>query len=390
MTRKLGKKLGQTLLQHQKEQQEDRKIYKAMREASRKKENVLSMILDGMDQAKFKIPRVKGGTNFLGNNSWRPQLHVSDCIVHGYLDMYWVGDENIQKDANATVQQLNEALDAVATLRQTQNFPDHLVVQLDNTCRENKNNLIIRWAASLVGRGTFKTVSLHYLRKGHTHEDIDQRFKILSTLLSRATLLETPDDFRTLMTKSLPVPSGQSLRVVTMHPPYDWWQYYGNPAAFPYDVHGHTGPSAGHAFRLVRWTASDSQSGSSLLPSGAGNVAPCVPSPLQNGDVVLCVKHYMRDAFAAQPPVVIVPAAAVERLPSGIPKHTTRRVEMAKAQAKEYRKTAAACVRAPWNLHRAAAYLLDYVQAALDRYADNPIANPRIFFVCLCNAFDSP
>lgn len=351
---KQRQQLGNVLLQHVKEQQEDRLVYKAIREASRTGTSILSLILDGMDQAKFKVPRVKNGTNFLGNNSWRPQLHVSCCIAHGYMDMYWVGDENIPKDAAATVQQLSEMLDAVAKLRSDRNqkLQDHLVIQLDNTCRENKNNLVLRWGACLVGRGVFKSVSLHYLRKGHTHEDVDQRFKILATRLSRATLLENPEDFRTLMRTSLQAPAGQLLEVREMKIPYDWWRYYSSVRAFPFDLHGHTGPKACHVFRFLKWDTL-----SEVINSSA--------SPLQSGDVILCTKHYMRDAIAAQPPLVVIPATSLSSLPVGCPQVVSSRIEMSKLQAKEYKKTAAACIRPPWTLVKASRYLEEYVTKAL-------------------------
>jgi hypothetical protein len=106
-TRKI---LTQRLHDHWADQQADRMVYRAMRDSSRGGGDVLSLIVDGMDQAKFKCPRATLANNHL-KNCWRPQLHVTGCIIHGVADVYWVGDSDLKKDANATVQFLNEALE---------------------------------------------------------------------------------------------------------------------------------------------------------------------------------------------------------------------------------------------------------------------------------------
>lgn len=102
--------MNQELHKHWQAQQADRQVYKAVRDISRAHGHVLSMILDGMDQAKFKCPRLLYASAHL-KQSWRPQLHVTGCIIHGLADLYWVGDSDLKKDANATVQYLNEAID---------------------------------------------------------------------------------------------------------------------------------------------------------------------------------------------------------------------------------------------------------------------------------------
>ena len=338
-TRKL---LSQKLHDHWAEQQADRMVYRAIRDSSRAGGNVVSLILDGMDQAKFKCPRATIAQNHL-KQVWRPQLHVTGCIIHGVADVYWIGDADLKKDANATVQFLNEAVEIAIQERLSTTglkVPKHLVVQLDNTCRENKNNLIIRWAAGLVGTNTFMSVSLHFLRKGHTHEDIDQRFKIISTFISKHKLLETPYEFMDCIQHEMTVPPSHKLVVRQMHPPYDYWQHYGDHNIYPYDIHNHTGPNAGHAFRLVKWEAAADSQGS-----------------CSKGDVVLLVKHYMKDVRAAQAPITVIPCDACDSIPRGLPKLTTTRGPMAPTERKEYMKTVARCKQPPWHLNLAALYL---------------------------------
>ena len=106
-------------------------------------------------------------------------------IAHGLFDLYWVGDEDIHKDANAVIQQLSEALElAEEELKQRgKSMPAHLVIQADNTCRENKNQWCLKFAAALVASGRFKTVTWSFLRTGHTHEPLMQWKDFLQKML---------------------------------------------------------------------------------------------------------------------------------------------------------------------------------------------------------------
>ena len=58
-------------------------------------------------------------------------------------------------------------------------WPTHLNVQLDNAS-DNKSKAHLAFFAHLVEAGLFESVSLNYLLTGHTHEDIDQMFSVIS------------------------------------------------------------------------------------------------------------------------------------------------------------------------------------------------------------------
>lgn len=228
------------------------------------------------------------------------------------------------------------------------------MIQLDNTCRENKNNLIIRWAASLVGASTFSSVSLHFLRKGHTHEDIDQRFKIISTLISKQKLLETPYEFMDCICNGMTVPPSHRLVVRQMQPPFDYWQHYADAALYPRDVHNHTGPHAAHAFRLIKWQGT--------ITTTTTTTTPGPPGTCSNGDVVLLVKHFMKDARAAQAPLTLIPCDACSSIPKGTPSLTSARAPMTSRDVQEYKKTIAKCRQPPWHLGLAALYLERWIK----------------------------
>ena len=74
-------------------------------------------------------------------------------------------------------------------------MPLHLVLQLDNTTRENKNSIMLVLMSALVARGRFESVSFHFHRVGHTHGPLDQRFSIVAQLLAREEILQTSAEF---------------------------------------------------------------------------------------------------------------------------------------------------------------------------------------------------
>ena len=50
------------------------------------------------------------------------------------------------------------------------------------------------WAGWLVGAGVMSSVEEAYYRVGHTHNEVDQRFFVLSSALSKQEKLECPED----------------------------------------------------------------------------------------------------------------------------------------------------------------------------------------------------
>ena len=58
-------------------------------------------------------------------------------------------------------------------------LPRVLLLQVDNTCKENKNNTVLPYLALLVHFGVFDYVQVNTLLVGHTHCIIDQRFSVI-------------------------------------------------------------------------------------------------------------------------------------------------------------------------------------------------------------------
>jgi hypothetical protein len=121
-------------------------------------QHVLCIMADGMDQAKFKIPRsrrekVKAMDKFL-----RPALHVGGVLAHGFGLHLGVSAPDVPKDTNTNVEMLSRMLDCV--LSQRSPLPQHLWLQQDNCPRECKNQKFFRWCIALVLRSWRSTNKL--------------------------------------------------------------------------------------------------------------------------------------------------------------------------------------------------------------------------------------
>ena len=67
-----------------------------------------------------------------------------------------------------------------------------LWIQCDNTVKELRNQYGCRALSALVQSGTFASSSMAHLRVGHTHEDIDALFSLITTAL-RTTPANDPN-----------------------------------------------------------------------------------------------------------------------------------------------------------------------------------------------------
>ena len=68
-------------------------------------------------------------------------------------------------------------------------LPPKLYMQLDNCSGDNKNYAILAFCNFLVDQGVFEQVEVGFLPVGHTHEDIDQGFSVLSRHLRKVDCL---------------------------------------------------------------------------------------------------------------------------------------------------------------------------------------------------------
>ena len=78
---------------------------------------------------------------------------------------------NIHNDANLTITIIHHVLTHRSGI-----LPQVLYLQLDNTSRENKNQIVFGYLSMLVEMEIFQKVKVGFLLVGHTYDHIDQMF----------------------------------------------------------------------------------------------------------------------------------------------------------------------------------------------------------------------
>ena len=127
-----------------------------------------TIAVDGMDQAKFRVPRLLGNrkSKFL-MKLYRPALHVIGAWIHGFRLAMIVSDEDLKKDSEtqceAIIRSLNDAYGATDGF-----FPLGIHLQQDNTCREGKNQFVMGLLLLLVILRVLRFAAAGFQRPGHS------------------------------------------------------------------------------------------------------------------------------------------------------------------------------------------------------------------------------
>lgn len=159
--------------------------------------SVLCTIIDGMDQAKLRVP--KFGTQRINKNQeliFRPTCHLTACWMHGYRLYLPLSDENMKKDSETQMEILMRSLSEVQ--QKYSKLPLGLWTQADNCFRESKNQYVFSLNLMLVCIGCFKWAVMAFLRTAHSHEDVDQCFGQVARLFA-ARKFDEPGDMIQLL-----------------------------------------------------------------------------------------------------------------------------------------------------------------------------------------------
>lgn len=129
--------------------------------------STLCIIIDGMDQAKFRTPRVRKRASKLYETLHRPALHVSASWAHGWALALAIADEDLKKNSECNIEQISRTFDSI--LLQKQALPTGVNVQADNTYREGKNQFMSSFAILTIALGCWRHFTCSFLRKGHSY-----------------------------------------------------------------------------------------------------------------------------------------------------------------------------------------------------------------------------
>ena len=165
------------------------------KETMREDHGVLSLILDGEDQGEHQYPHQPRPPEWLEHLT-RIKLKVQGVFIHGlvlllYIIPPWLGS-GASMACTVLLHAIWMAKDYLGKL------PSRLYVQSDNGS-ENKNRCFLYLLCCLVWFRVFTRVEWHLLPPGHTHEDIDAWFSVISRWLVRVWLMTLSE-----MLKKLP------------------------------------------------------------------------------------------------------------------------------------------------------------------------------------------
>ena len=321
---------------------------------------VLSLTIDGMDSAKFKIPRRLEATKAF-QGLWRPECRFIGCLAEGISENFFIGDCDLVKDSNLDLTLISHVVhEAQAELeRRGVAMPAVLRLHSDNASAELKNQVCFKYCAWLIHRHLFKEIVVSMFRVGHSHGKIDQRFSECRSILVDTPNLETPASFLEAL-KKVKAREGRALNLEEIHASLNFSQFF---SELDVQVSGHTqtkkkseqGEEAVHVFTF--------QSRSNL-PVNAPAVEETFPQHAPHpDDVILSCKHYLCSHEDSQLPQVIAPHEMLAKFdPEGKgPRHICGRRSFSEQQAKKFNTTALSVGQPPWNMHDASAYLLRLV-----------------------------
>ncbi|XP_065925368.1 uncharacterized protein [Magallana gigas] len=217
---------------HLKEQQMEREAYYVRRgQAEMRPKEILSLIIDGMDQNKTDLPHYCKWSNPSGAGQQKLRTHITGSIVHGRGKYFFIDHGQIPHDTNLSLSCLMKILS-----NESHNgiLPPTLYVQLDNTARENKNKYFLGMMAYLVKHDFVKEVYMSFLLVGHTHEDVDQCFSKISQKLKEKDALTMPNLEALIFNSQTPQPHVSKVNTV--------WNISGWLEPFINQVHNITFP----------------------------------------------------------------------------------------------------------------------------------------------------
>ena len=137
---------------HLQSQYNDRLAYWDLRAQSRlRSRGDILIIIDGMDQNKFLYPRSDYFKSKELASFVRPKAHCTGAIIHGWAVVFAIAPADLRKDANSSIELLAYCLQLIS--KQVDLTRVTISIQSDNTSREVKNNIVLRWVASLVCHG---------------------------------------------------------------------------------------------------------------------------------------------------------------------------------------------------------------------------------------------
>ena len=321
--------------------------------------HLVRTLIDAMEQAKLKCPRnISMAKQF--STMWRPQCALFGAIMHQELEVFWVVDPDIVKEANLEITLLSRLLhlgSEVITVPMPRQWSNHC----DNATGEGKNQTVAKFYAWETWKRTFDCTEMTNSKVGHGHNEQDQRFAEATTALMNARELGRPGDFVNVLRERVVPRKNRRLVVERLRSSLDWKQFF---SVLPTNMSGHVQTKnmkanqveACHVWRFIcRENFACEKSISTAWPD----------VPPHGRDVILLVKHTIDADRYSQDPVVFATHQHMSQLGPG-PASDAPRGKLSARQVHEFTNTADKIEARPWLMVEAAQWMRQWLQANAD------------------------
>lgn len=385
----------------------DRCTYWSLRWASRTRRDVLTIIIDALDKSKFVLPKYEFGRKSKELDQFqRPAVILTGAIAHGYHRAIYISDEDLHKGGSFFIEVLCQTIEKVykASQESGESMPNHLIVVVDNTVAQAKNDEGMVFSGWLTAKYHFRSTNMLMLTEGHTHEDIgsnvwklsgvaehcakrvafvgarrsgqtecfqtlaDQMLGLLVTKVLCKHTFETPQDVAELCMQELgPLTHVRDERFYAevVQGERDWKSWMAPLGAHLSKAFGvRKGLWAPHSFSFkLRQDLLTHERAEVVDEERRGH----------DTDVFCLVKTYIHDAKLQQAPLLVIPHKFCNRLTGHYPSTLKPRWHMSKQKQENYEKLAP-LLRRPITYYPRAA---DYIDVLLNS-ADREVSMPRL------------
>ena len=220
--------LSQAKMAHLKKTSEARlKMEEIKMEALQFPEDSVVLQIDGMDSKKTETPRLRDRSK-KNEKMLRLPSKVQGCIIYSgkYAEkrkvVFYLNHDHYEQGSNMIVTVIFKLI--VMYKSDHGKLPRKLRVFADNCWRENKNRFVFAFLATLVKLQVFLEATLDFLIVGHTGNEVDQLFSIITQVLKTENV-PTVEDLRS---KILSSPIKPKPIVETLLYTWDWKSFIEN------------------------------------------------------------------------------------------------------------------------------------------------------------------
>lgn len=183
-------------------------------------------------------------------------MHIVGVIIHGNPDKryFFLAYPHLAGDSNLNLHCIRRALLLYCQDMGYQSLLPILRIQVDNAA-DNKSRYVIGTLASMILKGIVNQIELSMMLPGHTHEDIDQAFRVIQAALLKALFVATLEQYKHIIAHAWTGQVQHVEEVLCVHDCSHWMQgcvWESKPVAKDSDANYLVNINTARYFRIAR------------------------------------------------------------------------------------------------------------------------------------------